>query len=657
MNHRKKLAAIMAVALLLAVSVAVPYMAEDASAEDETQDLISEYSEIYGFAPIVVAAIIIGVSYVAGKIIGNLMSDPGDGAGDQEDINKQLRQMKADDWALMMDTIKDIASSIIPADTTLWSFTSSYWNRAVELVVAELWSADSSYDAEVAVYNSLLRTNAENYLYNWQSTLDKSYNNVLKSRLYMNKDPWDEMTLSLVWNQGSIEATTSESEDFTFDLTQIIQDAKANSTVWIDARAEDEEGTALKSTSSTIYNLGTSSVTLTKQRVFQTDSVGTTITLSPGKSYKMSSDESGLYTITAGATVAGPFTKAASNSAADVQGALVFTGSDDTIYAIASNDVLKIGHAGISTLTTAQSLMFQYTFTGTDETSTTSVICDGTDYNLVRDWNNMVQQINDVIDKAATAGEAIWGIFDAAEQSSAFISPSAFTTTVKGMDLTAAEQQAVYVQALMQVADYWEESEGKLTTADFITNVQSTDLYVYGDIYYNGTLWAENVIFTPYLTVTEEQTLTVDTETSWIGPGFAQVWAQVDSYSEWDGSTSTTNQALVNLDSNYSIQVKKIIKEGTEISTITLSPTIIKRYTTDPTPITPTPDAVQVLDGSSLIMIIIIELAIILFLLGRVFNQPVAGAVAAVIALVIGFAFQDTITSIALGTFSWSDLL
>ena len=186
--------------------------------------------------------------------------------------------------------------------------------------------------------------------------------------------------------------------------------------------------------------------------------------------------------------------------------------------------------------------------------------------------------------------------------------------------------------------------------------MESQGLIVYGDIYYNGELWAENVIFTPYMTVSSEQTITVGQETQWSGAGFAMVWAQVDRWSSWDGSTSSENYELIDLDSNFSIVVENMEKDGMEIDTITLTPTVIDRYTTDPSDPNEVVDSVNVLDAASLIVIIMILVGIIIFLVGYILGQPVIGLVVALIVMVFGVLFSETIASIALGTFTWSNL-
>jgi hypothetical protein len=97
-------------------------------------------------------------------------------------------------------------------------------------------------------------------------------------------------------------------------------------------------------------------------------------------------------------------------------------------------------------------------------------------------------------------------------------------------------------------------------------------------------------------------------------------------------------------------------KDGMEIDTITLTPTVIDRYTTDPSDPNEVVDPVNVLDAASLIVIIMILVGIIIFLVGYILGQPVIGLVVALIVMVFGVLFSETIASIALGTFTWSNL-
>lgn len=646
----------LAVVIMLALCTLIPMTVDNSSAAEEVdeEEMIAELGSQYGVAPIV-WLVVIGltalVSYMAYDVAKDIVNQPD---YNTDEVKQQFREIKAEDWTRMMALTTSMTSSILPADTTLWAFTTPYWNRAVELVCAELWENGAPFDAESTLGRALLRENVENYIYNWQSAVDKSYNSVLDSRLYLT-GTYEPMKLKFVWNGGEITASTDGNTPFSFDLTQIVKDATSGSIVYLDARADDSGGKYNAHTSSTIYNTGTSTLKLTKIKVYDGDSVGNAITIEPGKTYTMDDSESGLYRIdSAKATFAGPASKASGEKAADVLGGLVLASGADIYQFTANGNNVDVVKAGSTSTTTSSSLIVKYAY---DDTSKETELCDGTPQcNIVRDWNDLIQQINVAIANATVAGETIWGIFDAAEASSSYLSPSSITQTVQGVTLTAAEQQAIYIQAMMNIADYWETNGGKIGDIDFITNLESVDLYVYGDIYYNGTLWMENAIFTPYLTVSEEQVLTVGTETAWGGPGYAMVWAQVERYNLWDKSTSTTQHYLLNLDSNYTIQVKNIVKSGSEVNSITLTPTVIKRYTTDPGSVTPGPEPKETLDSSTLILIIMIELAIIFLLLGYIGGQPLPGAIAAVIVLVIGLLFSDVIVQLLNGTFEWPKL-
>ncbi len=646
----------LAVVIMLALCTLIPMTVDNSSAAEEVdeEEMIAEMQGQYGELAtlIVIGLVAVAVALMAYDVAKDMVNQPD---YNTDEVKQQFREIKAEDWIRMMSMTTSMTSSILPADTTLWAFTTPYWNRAVELVCAEAWGNGVSFDAESTLGKALLRTNVENYIYNWQSAVDKSYNSVLDSRLYLT-GTYEPMKLKFVWTGGETTATTDGDTPFSFDLTQIVKDATSGSIVYLDARADDSGGKYNANTSSTIYNTGTSTLKLTKIKVYDGDTVGNAITIEPGKTYTMDDSESGLYRIdSAKATFAGPVSMASGEKAADVIGGLVLASGAEIYQITANGDNVDVVKAGSTSTTTSSSLVIKYTY---DDTSKETELCDGTPagYNIVRDWNNLIQQINVAIANATVAGETIWGIFDAAEASSSYLSPSSITQTVQGISLTAAEQQAIYVQAMMNIADYWEENSGKIGDIDFITNLESVDLYVYGDIYYNGTLWMENAIFTPYMTVSEGQTLTVGTETAWEGPGYAMVWAQVERYNLWDKSTSTSQHYLLNLDSNYTIQVKNIVKSGSEVNSIALTPTVIKRYTTDPGSVTPGPEPKETLDSSMLILIIMIELAIIFLLLGFIGGQPLPGAIAAVIVLVIGLLFSDVIVQLLNGTFEWPRL-
>ena len=655
---------ILSVVLMLSVSVLVPVFSEsDATMEDEASVVFVDDPE-YGFIPLIIIAGYTGkaliTAFVGGFAIGfiaGLVVKPNEQpAGSNEEIYKMAREMYANARIDSFNTAVTMASSILPADTSLWAHTTNYWERNSELVVSALWSDKTLFKPDRVYELTLMRENVENYIYDWQSALDKAYNTNLSARQYFSGDCYGDMNFVLEWTGGSMTASNDPSVPFVFDMTQIVRNAKSGQYVWVDCDGIDEGGT-YESTSRTMYNFGNNTLTLTKVAVLDKDSVGNTISI-PGKSsLDLSGKVSGLYRIdTADATFAGPITPSATDNTPDVGGTLVFTSGDDMIYAIPNGDAVTVVDGNGKTISSS-SLKISVDFTGSTTSKATTDICDLAGLNLVRDWDNLLKQIWIVQDRSTKAGETIWGIFDVAESSSSFISPSSVTSSVIDVSMSVQEQQAIYVQAMVGIADYWKQSGGKLTEAEFVTSLDSSDLIVYGDIYYNGSLWMENAIFTPYMSVSSSQVLTVGQVVDWSGAGMAMMWAQEDNFDRWDKKTTAGNQLLLSLDSSYSIDVKRIEKSGTSVSSFTLNPTVIKKFTRDQTdPIQPV-DPPKVLDATTMIMIILVELAAILFLICYILGSPVAGLILALIVLAIAVFFSGTIASIFLGTFSWIDLL
>ena len=445
-----KVFAFLTVALMLTVAVASPVMAEDPEPYDYTT--YSDDPE-YGFAwmPFVIGILLVSTIWAITEA-----SAPDSPAGDQQDIYQQLRDIYGEEWMNNMDVSLSYITSIMPADTTLWAFTSAYWDRAAELVVAEQWKEGDDYDPNATLEWSLMRNNVNNYIYDWQATVDRAYNNIVGMRQHLTGDCYGNMTMSVDMGNGmSITAPTSASDQFYMDMCQYVSNATRGQYVYIDTDATDGASAYNAQTSGTLYNFANVELKLTKISLASDDPGGSVITVPAKSSVVVTNSPSGLYRIDSStATFAGPLTKAAEDDtyhAADVGGAIVFN-DDGDLYLCTPNgmNVNVLSSSGSSW--SSSTLRFHMHFDGRDHTDTYSVLCDGSDYNVVKTWDDMIQQINDVIDGAATAGETIWGIFDVAQESSAFISPSSLTQSIQGMNLSAEEEQAITIQGMMKLA-------------------------------------------------------------------------------------------------------------------------------------------------------------------------------------------------------------
>lgn len=651
----RKLTAVLAVTVLLSVA-AVPLFQEDSDAVSEPAAMTKDSMAV---APLALGAgggFVIGL--VVGIWIGISISDPDDPAGDQEAIYQQCRDLYSMLMTSNLDTAKNLISSIMPADSTLWSFTTNYWNRATELSVADPsgWSLDKEYQPNLMTENAYLRQNAMNYIYDWQAAVDSAYNNVLSKNTALTGDCYGDMVLSINWNNGSL--TPGSGEDVRMDLLQVVETTAADTLVYIDTSTVDHGGSYNSQTSGMLYALGRD-VQLTY--VGGGSGTGATYTVENGSPSDVTSWPSGLYRIdTSGAVLAGPLSKASSGyvdygseyrylEAADVVGGMIVvsgdTYDDTTLFMSYGEGVVGVRQHGVTTLTNELTIDIDYT--GRDANHRESVILgtvDGQDYDIIGDWNDMIQSINYVIDQAATAGETIWLVFDAAEESNSFISPSSVTSTMNirvgeetSNGLTASQSAAVYIQSMMSIAEYWTDNGGELVDAEFETNAESLSVYVYGDIYYNGELWASEVIVTPYMSL-DRQDISVGNRIEWNGPGYAMLWAQGVDIEDFDTEAmlDSTDYELLDMSRGYVIEVRGIVHDGESVDSITLEPTIILRDTTGSDGIDDPPEPVKVMNANTLIIIIFMLVGLIAFLVCERFGQPVIGLILALVIVLIG---------------------
>ena len=203
-----------------------------------------------------------------------------------------------------------------------------------------------------------------------------------------------------------------------------------------------------------------------------------------------------------------------------------------------------------------------------------------------------------------------------------------------------------------QMADYLDGNEEDFD--GWTVNKESIGLYCYGTVMRDGKVWAENVVFTPYIT-TSDQHLQIGTNT-WGGSGFGMVWAQVENYSEWDGTASLTRYQQLDLEEGDTIIIEKMVKEGKEITEIDLTRAQIQKWNTGSDPGQAIGDEdIAVLDAQVLMIFIIVELGMILFLLGTVTGIRLLSIIGIIVAIV-GLLWPQVFTSLLLGDFVWGDL-
>ena len=160
------------------------------------------------------------------------------------------------------------------------------------------------------------------------------------------------------------------------------------------------------------------------------------------------------------------------------------------------------------------------------------------------------------------------------------------------------------------------------------------------------------MIFTPRI-YTADQHLEIGMNT-WSGSGSMTVWAQVENYADWDGSLAVSSP-VVPLSANYQLEIKKIVSNGSDVQSIDLKRATIHINGGEEIVVPDPPTTPAVYDASILWMAIIIEAGVILILLGRITGISILLTIG-VIVLLVGIIIPQAVSSLILGTFTWSDL-
>ena len=180
-------------------------------------------------------------------------------------------------------------------------------------------------------------------------------------------------------------------------------------------------------------------------------------------------------------------------------------------------------------------------------------------------------------------------------------------------------------------------------------SAQSLDLYCYGSIHAaDGTVIAKNVIFTPYIYVRdwtiysgEHNTMTQD--------GMVMIWdTGKDTAVGWGGPSTTDAYASLLLDKGAYMSIDEIHYKGELTPSLKLDVVSVEQMEIFSGVDWDRQDPPNVLNATTLIMIILLEAAAIVLLVGYIIGRYELYIVALVIAL-IGILASEWVARIALG--------
>ena len=172
-------------------------------------------------------------------------------------------------------------------------------------------------------------------------------------------------------------------------------------------------------------------------------------------------------------------------------------------------------------------------------------------------------------------------------------------------------------------------------------SAQSLDLYCQGSIYAaDGTAIAEDVIFTPYVYV-KDWTIYSGTSNTMTQDGMVMVWDKKDTAVGWKGPSSTSSYASLVLDKGAYMSIDEIHYKGELVPSLKLDVVSVEQIDVFKGVDWDRQDPPKVMDASTLIMIILLEAAAIVLLLGYIAGRYELYIVALVIAIVALVASGD----------------
>ena len=555
-------------------------------------------------------------------------------AGSSDSVKSAFRATAADYTATDFSVLASTAAMLIDNNAQTWSLAQSYISRAAEISAGMYWTSGGAYNPETVLSYGGAYALAANSIHNTDYALHYAVVN-MADRM----DDWptvDEayasILESIVWDSGSTPEATSSAILY---FTSIVSATQTANRVYF---GDDGEGDY----SAPIW-------ALTNDGKLVGDD-GSEYSLSVGANDVHPAV--GWYTISSG-VYAGSFLQsvAVNNTAASVRGGAVIAidGSSFGYATVNPNETLQVVWDGVSS--TSSTLKYRYNFDGTfRETSgePDSVA------NLLVKYAAQTSVINGVLANAAQAGQVMWSICAAAKEANIFLSPSSVSPQLANVSIDANQSYALYVSALSQVSDFYNNYGEQLSAAQTKVSEESLQLYCRGTLYNSdGTPIASNVVFTPYVYV-RDMTVYADgvTFSTFNQDGIAVVWTSegaCSSLADFRGTSSASQRTVimpegcffmaeeVMLDHELTDSMTLHVKEVTKVSgvqDIALSGVSVPKT----------------LDAGALCMIIVLELAALFAVLGLWTKQVFPFAVAAVLA-VLGLVAQDWIADLLLGLF------
>ena len=648
----------------------------NASSQEEIDEIVAEYTATYGaeYGELITVITFITLLAIAaaggmiGFVIGYNWPGKTSGMGDNDDIKEYAQTMMTSIVKAYWDSGNMFLTYTLPNDANMVKYASTYFQRAMEYTIYNYWSKDQSYAAEFMLEESGVRENIRDYIWSWQKAIDKVYDTSFYAQDAIGSDSgYDGMRISIDYAGSSRYVTSPTSSDYIHSDFSMMAYTGSDSTkkyVYFD---NEKDNVAVNDDNTfrlanTVYLMGPSSA------VMKSIDGRTTINLTAGKNVlDPTTYKSGIYSLeTPNAVYVGEFQEASEFTGtllnpvaknAVVKGGMAIVDGDSIFgFATMNGDDVYV-YNGKNSGTVANDIKFVCTYKDADDNTKSQSVNVA---NIVKGFSELVDSCNYAISSSSSIGQVTWNIFDTVQASNSYVHPSTIAGTFSNVTMSNSMYAVNYISAMESIKTYYETNAELLKNMEISVDKETENFIMLGDISYNGQVIVENAVFTPTVYV-KTQHFKVGEETVMAQTGYATVWStSATSLSGWTGfKGNASSVSIVPLTTGTTIEVKEMmVRENGETAMKSVTefslevPKMIRDVGGGGEDIV-VPAVPKVADATLVIIVMMLSIALNVFLLGYVFNQPIIGLAVALLIAAVGLIFPDTIASLFTGDFDW----
>jgi hypothetical protein len=565
---------------------------------------------------------------------------------DPDTVTEYAQMVKSESVIKMINVVSSLSSKLVLNDRETWALTESYVNRMAEISASTLWNEDADVNLQdpnavltyAGIYGLISGGNG-----NTQSALDWGMYHSMDEliALYSNSQQlYKDISAGFVWNGHTDDYRTNQHMMLDFETVCQVTSSSYN-TVYLDLDYLSNLDISTGSTDSAgqIYSDGGAIRSLEST---EWTAVSGQLSL---KTLIDAGLKSGWYQLQEGHTYAGPFYPSMNGNSAPCNGGAVLIFGSDIGFITVQDGALHMDYNGqgdvdIGYLSVSYNYGSQKLYTGGEADGKSYYQSKGSNDTLLKElitaYSQYYAQLYERLSSASSAAHLMWKIQGEARSSNIFLSPSSVLPQIKELGYDEDTAYILYRVALDESAQWYDTygkvfQDGQLTISEESLKVKFT-----GSVYdRNGAeVSVGDTSFIPVVYL-KDYVLTEGHNEFSEGAGIL-IGVQTGSiYHLTSGSYFTVDEGGITYDGKATDSVTLHVKSVEEIGIHDLNKP-------------QDPEVPQTYEGNVLFMVIIVEFAIIIGLLGIIVRNPIAIIIAVVIA-VLGIVFSPVIADIVLG--------